>query len=177
LELVAQCVDQPPPNDEILRHRLGGATGLRHDEKERSSKLDSAEKLGHRHRVNILQHVESREVLARLVAELVPPRRAQCRPKRDGTECGATNAEHDNVAERLPGSLGELTNLLRALVRTGEIEETELATSAAFVEDRHGARERVTRTLQRSERNSAGHVLGEHVRVVEPKRHVSRSGW
>jgi hypothetical protein len=60
-------------DDEVLRHRLRRAAGLRGDDEQRPREIESVEQCANRHRVDVVEDVQSRMSAASLGGQAVPP--------------------------------------------------------------------------------------------------------
>jgi hypothetical protein len=157
---------------EVLRHRLSRTAGLRRDDEQRSRDRQAIQQRRDRERVDVVEHVQARPVLARLGVKLVPVRLSQRGPQRDRSQRGSADSEDDNVVEPPACVAHEAGGLRvqRGVVR--QLQEAELRGLASPVQLRVRAREeRVSRRPLLS-RDSAAHGRSEHVGVVEVD-HVS----
>ncbi len=112
-------------HDQVLRHRLGGAAGLGDDDEERAPELEAIERRGERRGIDVLEHVQPRIVLARLIVELVPDGRSERRSERDGAERRPADPEHHDVGERLPDTVGKALELVESAAAGHQVHEAE----------------------------------------------------
>src|SRR5690606_40122069 len=64
-------------DDQVLRHRLGGRARLAHDVEQRATHVEPLEERPDGRRIDVVEHVQPRIVVALLIAQLVPVRLQQ----------------------------------------------------------------------------------------------------
>lgn len=159
-------------DNQELGCRLGRGARLGDDVEQGSPQLDPAQKWTDRVRVDVVEHIEPRVVVALLFTQLVPPGPEQRRADRDSAQRRAAYSQHHDILEGLSGALRKLENVVYESTAVGQVIEAKHARTTLLPHTLVESRELPVRQLMEPA-TIQPLTIDEHVVQSERQRHSS----
>ena len=169
---VAESLRQPLAHDQVLRHRLRRAARLRRDDEQRAVERETIEQRRDRVRIDVVEHVQSRQTAALVLGQRVPRGLEQRGAKRDRSERRAADAKHDDLVElaarpsRRSRSTGDAARRRWAATRNPSSPASRRRTSPA-----NARRNAAGADVQSDAATPPSIDVAHHVGVVDAERH------